>query len=143
MLHDDKAVAIFNSLVCIKVGDGANTMFCTDRWIRGQAAVDIAPLVFAAISTRSKNRRAVQEALRNHRWIQDMRGTLDLQGISQCILLLASVCTLVRDPTSPDQFSWPWSSMGHYTVRSTYRMLCQGLVKWECAEWIWASRAPL
>jgi hypothetical protein len=33
MLHDDKAVAVFNSLVCIKVGDGANTMFWTDRWI--------------------------------------------------------------------------------------------------------------
>jgi hypothetical protein len=85
--------------------------------------VDIAPLVFAAVSTRSKNRMTVQEALRNHTWVQDVQGNLDLQGISQCILLLASVCTLVRDPTSLDQFSWPWSSTGHYTARSTCRML--------------------
>jgi hypothetical protein len=103
MLHDGKAAAVFNSLVCIKVGDGANTMFRTDRWIRGQAVVDIAALVFVAVSTRSKNRRTVQEALRNHFWVQDVRGNLDLQGISQCILLLALVCTLARDP--PAQIS--------------------------------------
>jgi hypothetical protein len=143
MMRDKKAAAVFDSLVCIKVGDGANTMFWTDQWIRGQAVVDIAPMVFAAVSTQSKNKRTVRDALRNQNWVKDVRGNLDLQGISQCLLLLASVCTLERDPSSPDQFSWPWSSTGQYTARSTYRMLCQGLVKWECAKWIWASGAPL
>jgi hypothetical protein len=36
----------------------------------------------------------------------------------KCILLLSTVCTLFRDVTRPDQFSWPCSSTGQYTAKS-------------------------
>jgi hypothetical protein len=40
-----------------------------------------------------------------------------------------------------DVFSWPWSSSGQYTARSTYKLLMQGSTSFQLGEAIWKSRA--
>ncbi|KAM0888848.1 hypothetical protein ACQ4PT_028082 [Festuca glaucescens] len=142
-LHDPAATEAFNSLVAIKVGDGASTLFWTDRWIRGRAVCDIAPVVLLAVRTQCRNRRSVQEALLNHRWIDDITGNLCSQGLVQCLLLLVTVCMVIRDTTIPDSFCWPWSSSGQYTAESTYKALCHGSERWEGAKCVWSSWAPM
>jgi hypothetical protein len=47
------------------------------------AVCDIVPLVCQAVSKQCKNRRTVSEAMRNHRWISDIRGNLTELGIGQ------------------------------------------------------------
>jgi hypothetical protein len=142
-MQDEMATTVFDSLVRITVGDESKTLFWRDRWIRGATAGDIAPLVYDAVRVQCRNRRTVSEAMRNHRWVGDIRGNLTELGVRQCLFLLASICTMNRDIDSPDQFSWPWSSTGMYTASSTYRMLCHGSERWACAKWVWASWAPL
>jgi hypothetical protein len=40
-----------------------------------------------------------------------------------------------------DVFSWPWSSSGQYTARSTYKMLVQGSTRFQLGEAIWKNKA--
>jgi hypothetical protein len=141
-LQDEEVATVFDSLVCITVGDGAKTMFWMDRWIHGRAVREIAPMVWDVVRTQCKNKRRVSEAMHNHRWVNDVRGTLNFAGVGQCLDLLDAVCTLERDANSPERFSWSCSATVKYTASSTYRMLCHGLVRWECAKWVWASWAP-
>jgi hypothetical protein len=42
-MKDKEAVEAFNSLVSIKVGDSAKTLFWTDRWVRGSTTMELAP----------------------------------------------------------------------------------------------------
>jgi hypothetical protein len=78
---------VFDSLVEIRVGDGAKTLFWRDRWLRGMAVCDHAPEVHGMVNTRCKNSRTVQQALLNHRWLNDI----------QCLVLLLMVSTFFRD----------------------------------------------
>jgi hypothetical protein len=87
---------------------------------------DIAPLIFGRVSVSCANKRTVQEALQDSRWIRDVRGNLTANGLVQCLNLLAMVSTMDRDATAVDQFFWPWSSSGQYTARSAYKPMCLG-----------------
>ncbi|KAM0878677.1 hypothetical protein ACQ4PT_034721 [Festuca glaucescens] len=124
-MQDPYSLEVFDSLVAIRVGDGAKTLFWHDRWVNGAAVKDFAPEVYAKVITRTRNHRTVKDAFANHKWIGDVRGNLSNQGLVQCLLLFATVCTFIRDARSPDSFSWPWSTSGQYTAASTYRVLCQ------------------
>jgi hypothetical protein len=125
-LDDQKAHDVFDSLVAIRVGDGARTLFWHDRWINGMSVSDYAPKVHAKVATQCKNRRMVQHALVNHRWLNDVSGNLSLNGLAQCLLLLSLVSTFFRDTKVPDLFTWPCSPNGKYSVRGTYKRLCMG-----------------
>ena len=48
-----------------------------------------------------------------------------------------------RDISLNDEFRWPWSASGHYTAKSTYKMLCHGQIISPLADSIWKCRAPL
>ena len=67
MVKDSEAAEVFDSLVCITVGNGAKTLFWRDRWIRGASAESIAPLVCAAVGNRCANSWMVKEAIVNNR----------------------------------------------------------------------------
>jgi hypothetical protein len=112
---------VFDSLVEIRVGDGAKTLFWRDRWLRGMAVCDHEPEVHGMVNTRCKNSRTVQQALLNHRWLNDIQGNLSPRGLVQCLVLLLMVSTFFRD-----SFGWPCSPCGQYTARSTYKRLCMG-----------------
>jgi hypothetical protein len=143
MLDDKDAEVAFNSLVSITVGDGANTLFWRDRWLRGSSVGDIAPLVCAMVSNARASKRLVKDALLDHKWISNIRGSLSSEGLGQCLMLLSVVCTLIRDVEVPDRFVWPWLKSGQYTARSTYKALCWGAERMEGAGAISCSSAPL
>jgi len=51
--------AFFSVAVNSVIGDGANTLFWTDRWLNGQCIADLAPRLFAAIPKRRVKKRTV------------------------------------------------------------------------------------
>jgi hypothetical protein len=53
MAKDTEAREVFDSVVLIKVGDGAKVLFWRDRWMNGVSAQDIAPNLLALV--RSEN----------------------------------------------------------------------------------------
>lgn len=71
-----KARSFFSKVLITEVGNGANTMFWTDRWINKKSVSDIAPSLFSLIPKRITRRRTVQEALLNKRWVADNTGAL-------------------------------------------------------------------
>jgi hypothetical protein len=142
-LKDDEATDTFNSLVAIKVGDGASTWFWKDRWVHGAAIADFAPLVVASVSTRRKNIRTVQDAVHNHGWISDVGGGLGLEAVEQCLCILAIVSSFAMDGNTPDAFIWPWSANGCYSAQSTYKMLCMGGERFEGTSCVWRSGTTL
>jgi hypothetical protein len=73
--------------VVTKVGDGANTLFWKDRWPEGKNVQEIAPHVYALISKRVVERRSVQKALINAKWIEDIRGSVSLEALMDYLKL--------------------------------------------------------
>jgi hypothetical protein len=80
---DKEAIEAFNSLVAIKLGDGAKVLFWTDRWIRGAAMKDLAPIVFESVGAQKRCKRTVSEALENHSWVDDVGPGLGPDGLLQ------------------------------------------------------------
>jgi hypothetical protein len=141
MLIDTHAREVFDSLVKIQVGDGRGTLFWRDRWFKGRSVGDLAPAVVSLVKPRAANSRTVADALLNNRWIMDLSGVLSGHGAVQCIQLWAALRSFDRDPDAADIFSWPWSSSGCYSARSTYRVLSQGKVRAATNDCIWKSWA--
>ena len=53
-------------------------LFWTDKWIHEQKIADLVPRLFDIIPKKITNRRTVQEALTDRRWIADITGSLSV-----------------------------------------------------------------
>jgi hypothetical protein len=125
------------------VGDGASTLFWTDRWINGRNVGEIAPEVAALVPTRRRNARKVSEALQEDTWLSDVVGELSIEGWMQCALLWEEMERVPREGGRPDLITWKGSASSRYTTSATYDMICQGRISWEMAKPLWRSFAPL
>ena len=61
----------------------------------------------------------------------------------QCMELSREVNAVDISQEHEDEFSWPASTSGVYTAKSTYERLSQGLLRFPLAENIWRNAAPL
>jgi hypothetical protein len=59
----DKTRAFFVIAMQTEIGDGASTLFWSDRWLNGHRVADIAPRLLDAIPKRRVNKCTVREAL--------------------------------------------------------------------------------
>jgi hypothetical protein len=57
-----KAQAFFSRVLISEVGDGANTLFWTDRWLHGERISELAPRLFGINPKRLAQKRTVKEA---------------------------------------------------------------------------------
>jgi hypothetical protein len=57
------------------------------KWINGGRITDIAPRLFSLIPKRITDKRTVQEALLNRRWVADIRGALTVSVLSDYLIL--------------------------------------------------------
>lgn len=72
----DQVRSFFSIALWSDIGDGANTLFRSDRLLQDQCAVDIIPCLHAIIPKRISRKHTVQEALTNHAWISNIQGQL-------------------------------------------------------------------
>lgn len=69
----DQVRGFFSIALWSDIGDGANTLFWSDRWLKDQCVVDIIPRLHAIIPKRRSKRRTVQEALTSRAWISNIQ----------------------------------------------------------------------
>jgi hypothetical protein len=133
--------AFFSVAVISEIGDGANTLFWTDRWIHGQCIADLAPRLVVTIPKRSVNRRTVRDALTNWAWISDIQGALTVGVIVDCLYLWDILLNFRLQPEVEDKHIWRLSSNGQYSAKSAYEGFFLGSIfgPWER---IWKSWAP-
>jgi hypothetical protein len=142
---DDMASTSFDSLVQIHVGKGDKVLFWKDRWLNGSAVGNIAPSVLQLVGTRCRNARTVQIALIHHKWIEDMVGPVTPAAAAECVRLWIHISELdgQRNAQDEDVFSWPCSSSGSYSAKTTYQRLQLGSIDFAAADAIWKNGAPL
>jgi hypothetical protein len=128
--------------VVTKVGDGANTLFWKDRWPEGKNVQEIAPHVYALISKRVVERRSVQKALINAKWIEDIRGSVSLEALMDYLKLWDIISEVELQVGVQDTHIWKLSNSGQYTAKSAYDAPFQGAILFRPYERIWKSWAP-
>jgi hypothetical protein len=121
----------------MSVGNGLTAKFWEDRWINGQSISELAPLLHACVPKRHRKSRTVADALLNHRWAQDIQGTLGIHEIGQYLQIWHTMNdTTLTDV--PDCLIWKCTANGSYTASSAYLASFHG--SWACPVWkhIWA-----
>jgi hypothetical protein len=137
-----KARALFDAAVVTIVGDGTSTKFWADRWIHGRTIAEWAPALFRAIPTKIVKRRSVSQALNNRKWVDDIKGALTVQVISDYLLICNLVDRPVLQPDILDQHRWKLSSSGSYSCKSTYSSMFTGTISFFSWKRIWRSWTP-
>jgi hypothetical protein len=111
------ARSFFSKVLISEVGNGTNTMFWIHKWIHGKRVSDIAPRLFSIIPKRIINRRTVQQALLNRRWIADIKGALTVGAIVDYLQNLWNILTnFVLQPNTEDRHIFSLSSNGSYSA---------------------------
>jgi hypothetical protein len=80
--------SLLHAATVVKLGNGSKALFWTDRCLDGQSISDLAPRVFAAVSTRASKNQKVATALPENAWIQDITTSLSADGIVQFLNLV-------------------------------------------------------
>ncbi|WVZ74309.1 hypothetical protein U9M48_022508 [Paspalum notatum var. saurae] len=137
-----KANALFAAAVDTIVGDGRSTKFWTDRWIQGKTLAELAPNLFGAIPKKAVQRRTVSQALDNRRWVNDIKGALTVQVLSEYLLVWDLVDGVELQPDAPDQHRWKLSASGTYSCKSVYDAMFTGTIGFPPWKRIWKSWAP-
>ncbi|WVZ85170.1 LOW QUALITY PROTEIN: hypothetical protein U9M48_032120 [Paspalum notatum var. saurae] len=132
-----KARALFDAAVSTTVGNGDSTKFWADRWLQGKTVAEWAPDLFRAIPTKIIKRRTVSQALFNRSWVDDIKGALMVQVITDYLLIWNLVDGLVLQPDTPDNLRWKLSSSGSYSCKSAYSSMFTGTVR---EVWAWLLR---
>lgn len=114
LTSDRKVQDAFDGLVHWEVGASDRALFWRDRWIHGARVAEIAPLVWAQVSTQVINRRLVSRGLTDHDWTLDIRGELSTDAMMQFIQLWEILIPFTLNPRVPDKAVWHWSASGCY-----------------------------
>lgn len=122
----------FDSLVRWQVGTGDRILFWRDRWINGARLAEITPIVVVHVRTQVISRRSVKEGLYLHSWASDI-GELSTDGVVQFIWLWEILLPMQISPDQEDVAIWKWNVQGQYTSASTYHMLWEGAIRFQCA----------
>jgi hypothetical protein len=101
------------------VGNGANTLFWVDKWINGKVA-DIAPRLICTIPKRIINKRTVQEAMVNRRWIGDIRGALSAGALIDYLHLWEALSDSTLHPDIEGRHIFSIVTDGIYSAKTAY-----------------------
>jgi hypothetical protein len=114
-------------------GGGRSTYFWTDRWLHGQNIEEIALALFTSVPNSIASKWIVHEALEDHRWVSDLRCSLQAQSLLE-FLLWDTVQEIQLDPVVPDCHRWTPSKSGVYSFKSAYDRLFLGAIQFEPAK---------
>jgi hypothetical protein len=117
-----KVKAFFDTVLISEVGNGARTLFWTDKWLLGQRVSDLAPRLFAIIPKRIANNRSVLEALTNRKWISDIKGALLVGVIVDYVQLWDLLSKVVLQPEAEDKHIFSLARDGKCSAKTAYEV---------------------
>jgi hypothetical protein len=133
--------SFFSMAVCTEIGDGSSTLFWKDRWLHGQSVQDLAPKIFCMVPKRIANKRTVQDAMQQGRWIQDIHGEATWAAMAEFLVLWDTVSDISPLQGISDKHMWRWSSSGS-TQRNLHTTLRIGSIHFGPWKSIWKTWAP-
>jgi hypothetical protein len=133
---------LFTMAVFTEVGNGADTLFWQDKWLKGSNIKNLALGLFALVPKRTSNRRTVLEALTDDKWVEDLHGNISVAVLMEYLVVWDLLQEVELQPDVPDKHIWRLSPTGVYSAGSAYDALFQGAVLFEPFERIWKSWAP-
>jgi hypothetical protein len=86
---------MFQASTLVQVGNGARTLFRTDRWINGSLVANLAPDVLATMPKRANKTRSVLDGLSNNAWVRDISGSLSVVALAQYVSLWSTEFSLI------------------------------------------------
>jgi hypothetical protein len=95
-------LVFFKASTYTVIGDGRNTLFWEDKWIHGEAILDIAPCLYQFVSPRTRRRQTVQQGLLNRSWVRAISGGVSMQAIHDYLALWDTVQDIQLN-NQPDQ----------------------------------------
>ena len=136
-----EAAGIFEAATRSHVGDGRNTLFWTDRWLRDERIRDRFPLLTSRVGRRALKKRTVEEASRGA-WLEDVGPDLGERELEEFFTLWGRMNDLQLEGGA-DRLEWRWERDGIYSAKSAYSAFFGGMTTDPTYEQIWRSRAPL
>ena len=136
------AKSLFATAVHSEVGNGANIKFWTDRWLDGRSIEMLAPNLFACVPRRRVNKRTVQEALTNDKWLEDIQGHYSVAVLSEYLDIWALVQEVVLQSDVEDTHKWRFEASGQFSTKSAYEAFFNGSVSFQPCKLIWGTWAP-
>lgn len=134
-------LAMFAISVVSSLGNGANTLFWSGRWLHGCSLEDLAPEVHKSIPPRLRKTRTVAQALLGHAWVANIRGALGHVGLTEYLQLWDALASIVLNHAD-DLHHWKFEASGEFSTRSAYRSFFVGSITFEPRKQIWKSWAP-
>lgn len=116
------AIALFNIAIESHIGDGRNTLFWTDKWIRGCSIAEIAPQLVEQVPVRIQSTRTVSEGLQIQNWTEDVQGSLSLISLYEYFHLWDIIAEVMLSQDE-DIHTWKLDASGQYSSKSAYRAL--------------------
>ena len=135
------ARGLFEVATTSVVGDGASTLFWTDRWLAGGRVKELAPNLLLKVPKRARCSRRVREGLAGG-WLEDVPSDLNALEIGELLSLADNVANFVLTDGVVDELRWNWEGNHKYSARSAYRAFFEGKIGLDGAQQIWRSRAP-
>ncbi len=121
------------------MGDGKDTDFWRANWLpRGCISVS-SPTLFTYLG---RSKLTVVEALRQHRWVRDIRGSLSAAALSEYLNLWDEIQEVQLQDDVDDSIRWRLTSNGTFCTASVYELFFAAQVKSQSAELIWQTRGP-
>ena len=133
--------AMFAISITTAVGNGSNTLFCSDRWLHGQCLEDLAPNVYKCVPSKVQKTRTVAEALHDLTWVADIKGALGWHGLAMYLQLWESISIITLNVLD-DVHHWKLESSGIFSTISAYRAYFFGSTTFEPWKRRWKSWAP-
>jgi hypothetical protein len=137
-----KAGSVFSTVLVSEVGNGAHTLFWTDKWLLGQNVCNLAPRLFTIIPKRIANRRTVLEALSNRNWISDINGALSVGVIVEYLNLREILSGIVLKPELEDKHVFSIAANGNYSAKLAYDGFFVGSTSFGHYHLVWKTWAP-
>jgi hypothetical protein len=131
---------MFQAATVFCLGNGESIFFWTDRWLNGSSIREIAPSLFAAVSSRKK-KTTVADALRNHTWVRQITGPLTMRVLVDFDRLY-DMLEDIQLTEQPDTFHWKLTADQNYSAASTYGAMFIGSSIPLGTKHIWKTSAP-
>lgn len=126
----------FAVYVVTTIGNGANTLFWTDRWLHGCSLEELAPEVVRKVPRRTRKLRMVAQALQNQAWVTDIHGVLGLIGLTEFLQLWDTLAEVTLSQYD-DLHAWKFDATGQPSTRSAYRAFFVGCIPFEPWKRLW------